>query len=199
MKYEIFNQNILSIIEEIKKDSLNMVYTKNNINPIYMANSKAKILIIGQAPGLKTAEKEMVFLDKSGDTLREWLGVSKEIFYSGIFAVLPLDFYYPGKGKTGDLPPRKEFAPLWHKRIMDQMPDISLTILIGSYAQKYYLGNKYRSLTETVFNYKSFLPTYFPIVHPSPLNFRWQNNNPWFKEFVVNDLKTMVHNIILGR
>lgn len=106
---------------------------------------------------------------------------------------MPMDFYYPGKGKTGDLPPRKFIASEYHQMIRSLMPNIQLTILVGKYAIDYYLkGRKYKNLTETVRHYDEYLPEYFPIVHPSPLNFRWQKNNPWFEAEVVPLLKESI-------
>ncbi|VEU80852.1 uracil-DNA glycosylase family protein [Haploplasma axanthum] len=189
--------NIEIIKNKIINDSENLQFKKQGYQPIFMANKNAKILIIGQAPGLKTQEKGFVFMDKSGDKLREWLGITYDYFYnSGEIAVLPLDFYYPGKAKTGDLPPRIEFAEKWHKSIIDEMPNIKLTILIGTYACKYYLGDTFReNLTETVRAYRAYLPKYFPLVHPSPLNFRWFNNNKWFGD-VIKELQEIVKIII---
>lgn len=130
------------IIKAIKSDSQNQNYTENGIDPLFAAPKTARINIVGQAPGLKTQEARLYWKDKSGDRLRQWLGVDEETFYhSGKFAVLPLDFYYPGKGKSGDLPPRKGFAEKWHPLILKEMPNVQLTLLVGQYAQKYYLGS----------------------------------------------------------
>lgn len=184
--------------EQLKKDIMldvdNKVYSDKGIEPLFSAPRTAKILIIGQAPGLKAQESRIFFNDKSGVKLREWMGIDNELFYnSGLIGVVPMDFYYPGKGKSGDLPPRKNFAHKWHPRVLELMPDIKLIILVGKYAQDYYLKDKKeKNLTETVKNYKKYLPKYFPIVHPSPLNFRWHNKNPWFLEEVVPVLKKMV-------
>ena len=184
--------------EQLKKDIMldvdNKVYSDKGIEPLFSAPRTAKILIIGQAPGLKAQESKIFFNDKSGVKLREWMGIDNELFYnSGLIGVVPMDFYYPGKGKSGDLPPRKNFAHKWHPRVLELMPDIKLIILVGKYAQDYYLKDKKeKNLTETVKNYKKYLPKYFPIVHPSPLNFRWQAKNPWFLEEVVPVLKKMV-------
>ena len=184
--------------EQLKKDIMsdidNKKYSDKGIEPLFSAPRTAKILIIGQAPGLKAQESKIFFNDKSGVKLREWMGIDNEIFYnSGLIGVVPMDFYYPGKGKSGDLPPRKNFAHKWHPRVLELMPDIKLIILVGKYAQDYYLKDeKEKNLTETVKNYKKYLPKYFPIVHPSPLNFRWQAKNPWFLEEVVPVLKKMV-------
>lgn len=184
--------------EQLKKDIMldvdNKVYSDKGIEPLFSAPRTAKILIIGQAPGIKAQESRIFFNDKSGVKLREWMGIDNELFYnSGLIGVVPMDFYYPGKGKSGDLPPRKNFAHKWHPRVLELMPDIKLIILVGKYAQDYYLKDKKeKNLTETVKNYKKYLPKYFPIVHPSPLNFRWQVKNPWFLEEVVPVLKKMV-------
>ena len=181
------------IIKRLKEDSRNKSYTERGIPPIFQVSPKAQILIIGQAPGKKVEESLIPFNDKSGEKLVQWMGIDRDTFYSEKIAILPMDFYYPGKGKTGDLPPRSFIAKEYHKDILELMPDIKLTILIGSYSMKYYLGKGMKeNLTETVRSYKEYLPKYFPIVHPSPLNFRWQKANPWFEGEVVPVLKEMV-------
>ena len=184
--------------QEIMADSDNRKFTDEGIEPLFSAPSTAKILIIGQAPGIKAQESKIFFNDKSGVKLREWMGIDDEIFYkSGLIGVVPMDFYYPGKVKSGDLPPRKNFAIKWHSKVLELMPNLELIILVGKYAQDYYLGNdKKQNLTETVFNYKQYLPRYFPIVHPSPLNFRWNNKNPWFIKEVVPELQKRVKEIL---
>ena len=187
------------IIKKLKEDSRNKSYTDRGIPPIFQVSPKAQILIIGQAPGKKVEESLIPFNDKSGEKLVQWMGIDRDTFYSEKIAILPMDFYYPGKGKTGDLPPRSFIAKEYHKDILDLMPDIKLTILIGSYSMKYYLGKGMKeNLTETVRSYKEYLPKYFPIVHPSPLNFRWQKANPWFEGEVVPVLREMVGKICKG-
>ena len=186
-------------IKKLKEDSRNKSYTERGIPPIFQVSPKAQILIIGQAPGKKVEESLIPFNDKSGEKLVQWMGIDRDTFYSEEIAILPMDFYYPGKGKTGDLPPRSFIAKEYHKDILDLMPDIKLTILIGSYSMKYYLGKGMKeNLTETVRSYKEYLPKYFPIVHPSPLNFRWQKANPWFEGEVVPVLRDMVGKICKG-
>lgn len=162
--------------------------------PIYSVAPGARIALIGQAPGRKAQESGVPWDDASGVKLRTWLGVDDERFYDpSLFAILPMDFYYPGKGTSGDLPPRKDFADLWHKRILAELGDLGLTILVGGYAQKYYLGNRIKpSLTETVRAYSEYLPSMIPLVHPSPLNFRWQAKNPWFEAEIVPALRSLV-------
>ena len=188
------------IIKKLKEDSRNKSYTERGIPPIFQVSPKAQILIIGQAPGKKVEESLIPFNDKSGEKLVQWMGIDRDTFYSEKIAILPMDFYYPGKGKTGDLPPRSFIAKEYHKDILDLMPDIKLTILIGSYSMKYYLGKGMKeNLTETVRSYKEYLPKYFPIVHPSPLNFRWQKANPWFEGEVVPVLRDMVGKILADR
>ena len=188
------------IIKRLKEDSRNKSYTERGIPPIFQVSPKAQILIIGQAPGKKVEESLIPFNDKSGEKLVQWMGIDRYTFYSEKIAILPMDFYYPGKGKTGDLPPRSFIAKEYHKDILDLMPDIKLTILIGSYSMKYYLGKSMKeNLTETVRSYKEYLPKYFPIVHPSPLNFRWQKANPWFEGEVVPVLRDKVHKILADR
>ncbi len=184
--------------QEIMADSDNKKYTDEGIEPLFSAPSTAKILIVGQAPGIKAQESKIFFNDKSGVKLREWMGIDDEIFYkSGLIGVVPMDFYYPGKGKSGDLPPRKNFAKKWHAKVLELMPNLELIVLVGKYTQDYYLGNnKKQNLTETVYNYKQYLPRYFPIVHPSPLNFRWHNKNSWFIQEVVPDLQKRVKEIL---
>ena len=185
------------IISQIENDSRNYEYTKRNIPPILQVNSKAKVLIIGQAPGKKVEESLIPFNDKSGDTLISWMGIDRDTFYSDKIAILPMDFYYPGNGKTGDLPPRKFIANEYHESILNELKNIELTILIGKYSMDYYLkGQMKKNLTETVRCFDEYLPRYFPIVHPSPLNFRWQAKNPWFVQDVVPMLKKTVNKIL---
>lgn len=192
-----FNQ----LRKEIIDHSSNFIYTKQGIAPLYLASSRSRIVIIGQAPGIRAQTSGIVWDDASGKRLMSWLGVDEKQFRdTSLFAHIPMDFYYPGKGKSGDIPPRKEFAALWHKRLMDLMPDIELVILIGRYSQKYYLpDNKYRTLTETVQNYHNYLPDYFPLVHPSPLNFRWLSKNTWFETELVPILQQRVSDILGSR
>ena len=186
------------IIEAIKADPQNEEFTKAGIEPLFTAPKTARINIVGQAPGIKAQDTRLYWNDPSGDNLRDCLGIDRDTFYnSDKIAVIPMDFYYPGKGKSGDLPPRKGFAEKWHPLILQELPDISLTLLIGNYAQHYYLQQKSSvKLTDNVKAYKDFLPDFFPLVHPSPRNNIWQKKNPWFKEEVLPDLKKLVKEIL---
>ncbi|NMA01738.1 MAG: uracil-DNA glycosylase family protein [Clostridia bacterium] len=186
------------IKEDIMADTMNETYTRKGIPPLFKASKKARIVIVGQAPGRKAEETQLVWNDLSGDRLREWMGISREEFYENDrIAHLPMDFYYPGKAEQGDLPPRKGFAEKWHPLLLKEMSKIETIILIGNYAQKYYLGKRReKNLTETVKNFKNYLPEYLPLVHPSPLNIGWFKRNPWYEREVLSVLKEIVRNVL---
>lgn len=192
----VYMTRIEAIRTAIIKD--NEAFSKQGYNPIFRAYEEARIVIIGQAPGIKTQLRDDVFRDESGDRLRAWMGIDESMFYdSKLVAVLPMDFYYPGKALTGDKPPRKDFADKWHPQLLACMPKVELIILIGVYAQKHYLGvNMKKNLTETVKSFEVYLPTYFPLVHPSPLNRRWMAKNPWFELEVLPVLKKTITTIL---
>ncbi len=166
--------------------------------PIVSFSSESKIVIIGQAPGSKVQNSGIPWDDQSGDKLRDWLGVDKKTFYdTSKIALVPMGFCYPGKGKSGDLPPRKECAPQWHNQIFKSMKSTKLKLLVGQYSQKYYLGNKAKiNLTVTVKSFKEFLPEYFPLPHPSPRNNIWLKKNQWFNEKLVSKLRAVVNEIL---
>lgn len=171
---------------------------KRGWTPVYTAHPGAKLLIVGQAPGLRAQTSGIPWNDPSGDNLRSWMGISRETFYDPTkIALVPMDFYYPGTKNRYDLPPRKDFAPLWHPKIIEQMPQIQLTLLIGSHAHAFYLqARRKRTLSETVRNYHVYLSKYFPLVHPSPRNNIWHKKNPWFKGEIVPVLREKVKEII---
>ena len=166
--------------------------------PVLQAHQESKIVIIGQAPGSVVHASGIPWKDKSGDNLRNWLSIDEHIFYDERkIALIPMGFCFPGTGKTGDLPPRKECAPLWHHQLFNQMEYVRLTLLIGSYAQKYYLPDTpHRSLTARVAHFEEFLPRYFVLPHPSPRNNIWQKKNEWFKLNVLPELKNQVQLIL---
>ncbi|AYG00867.1 uracil-DNA glycosylase family protein [Lactococcus allomyrinae] len=186
------------IFEAIKADPQNAEYTANGIEPLYSVHKEARICLIGQAPGIRAQESGMYWNDPSGDRLREWTGIDRETFYhSNKLAIIPMDFYFPGKGKSGDLPPRKGFAEKWHQLLLDEMPEMELLVLIGSYAQKYYLHlSSKEKTTDVIRNFKSYLPQYFPLVHPSPRNNIWMAKNDWFEPEVLPELKRIVQEIM---
>lgn len=182
------------IFQAIQADPQNQIYTVQGIQPLYHVAPEAEILLISQAPS-RQAQASMTFWDDaSGDRLRAWMGVTKAQFYdSGKVAVLPLDFYYPGKQPHGgDLPPRRGFADKWHAPLLELMPKIQLTLLIGAYAQKAYLPDRRKTLTATVEHYADYYPDYFPLVHPSPLNYGWLKQHPWFMTTVVPALQQQI-------
>ena len=166
------------------------------VNPVFRVSSpKARIMLIGQAPGLKVHNSGVPWDDASGQRLRDWLGVTREQFYDERkIAIMPMGFCYPGKGTSGDLPPRPECAPLWHDKILNYLPNIKLTLLIGQYAQERYLGkNRKANLTDTVKAWREYVKDgYLPLVHPSPRNQIWLQRNPWFEKEVVPFLKGAV-------
>lgn len=166
--------------------------------PIVACSPSSKIVIVGQAPGLKVHKSGIPWDDKSGDRLREWMGINKDTFYNPAkVAIIPMGFCYPGRGKSGDLPPRVECAPLWHHLLFEMMEDVKLTLLVGQYAQKYYLKDTVKAtLTETVRNYTEYLPDFLPIPHPSPRNNIWLKKNAWFETELVPKLSQTVKECI---
>lgn len=189
------------LLQEIRQCRVCEEHLPMGCRPVLAAEPSCKILIVGQAPGRLVHETGIPWNDKSGDNLRNWLGIDVETFYdSRKIAIIPMGFCYPGTGKTGDLPPRKECASLWHGLLLEQLPQLELTLLIGAYAQKYYLKktnsigmpSAKRNLTETVRAFREYLPTYLPLPHPSPRNNIWQKKNPWFKEDLLPQMKAIV-------
>ncbi|UTW12665.1 uracil-DNA glycosylase family protein [Marinobacterium rhizophilum] len=161
--------------------------------PIVQASSAARILIIGQAPGSRTTAQGRPFDDASGERLRSWLGLERELFYDpACLAIMPMGFCFPGSTASGDRPPRRECAPLWHPRLLEAMPAIRLTLLIGQYAQQRYIADKPVSLTQTVARWRELEPGVLPLPHPSPRNRRWFSNNPWFDTELLPELRRRV-------
>ena len=175
-------ETLEELTQAIMADEQNKTYTEQGIKPLFSIPKTARINIVGQAPGIQAQESGLYWNDPSGDNLRDWMGVSRD---------------FPGHGKSGDLGPRKGFADKWHERVLDLAPNIQLTILVGNYAQHYYLHQKSSTkLTDTVKHYRDYLPDYFPLVHPSPRNNIWQAKNPWFKKELLPDLKELVQKIL---
>lgn len=185
------------LLQEIRKCTACEPKLPFGARPVVHVSPSSRIMIIGQAPGTKVHASGIPWDDASGRTLRKWLGLSPEEFYNeDHIAIVPMGFCYPGKGKSGDLPPRKECAELWHQRLWDALPNVELTLLIGQYAQNYYLKErKKKNLTETVRAYKEYLPQFFPLPHPSPRNRIWMKRNPWFELKVVPELQNRIRQI----
>lgn len=186
------------LLANIKNCTICRQHLPLGANPVMAASPNSKILVVGQAPGIRVHETGIPWNDKSGDNLRQWLQVDKETFYNPeIFAIVPMGFCYPGTGKSGDLPPRKECAPQWHGALLAMMPNIELVLLIGQYAQNYYLKEKTKkTLTETVKAHYEYLPKYLPLPHPSPRNNIWQKKNPWFGLEVLPTLRQQVASLL---
>ena len=186
------------LLQEISKCTVCVPHLELGPRPVLSASIKSKIIIIGQAPGTVVHKSGIPWDDKSGENLRKWMDVNKTTFYDPQnVAIVPMGFCYPGKGKSGDLAPRKECAPLWHKALLTQMKEVKLILLVGKYAQDYYIQEKTKkNLTETVRNYKEYYPNYFVLPHPSPRNNIWQAKNDWFKREVIPDLQLRVKEIL---
>jgi uracil-DNA glycosylase len=166
--------------------------------PVVQAGAGAKLLIVGQAPGRRVHDTGIPWNDPSGNRLREWLDVSTDIFYDEQrVAIVPTAFCYPGKGRSGDLPPRPECAPRWHQPLLKALPDIQLTLLIGRYAQEFFLKKNCKAtLTETVAAWKEYLPAYLPLPHPSPRNQSWWKHNSWFERDILPVLRERVQSLL---
>ena len=165
--------------------------------PILVAAVDARILVVGQAPGARVHASGVPFDDASGERLRDWLGVSPATFYdTRQFAIVPMGLCYPGRGGGGDLPPRPECAPLWHAPLLQAMQRIRLTLLLGDYAQRYYLDGRHRSLTERVQAWRDYGPTTIPLPHPSPRNNLWLHRNRWFEQEVLPTLRRRVRQVL---
>lgn len=163
------------------------------------ARAGARLLIVGQAPGTRVHGSGVPWNDPSGDRLRAWLGLDRDVFYDDrLIAIMPIGFCYPGVAKDGgDAPPRPECAPTWHPRLRAALPHIELTLLIGTYAQAYYLGDRRRrTLTDTVKAWRQYLPDFITTPHPSWRNNGWLKRNPWFEGEVVPALRTRVRRLI---
>lgn len=163
--------------------------------PVLRASASARLLIVGQAPGSRVHETGIPWNDRSGVRLRAWLGLSCEVFYDASrIAIVPMGFCYPGTdGKGGDLPPRKECAPLWHARILARLPEIELALLVGGYAQRFYLGERVKStLAETVRAWREYAPRYVPLPHPSWRNHAWLRRHPWFEAELLPELRRRI-------
>lgn len=184
---------IQRIRDAIIADEQNAPFTALGWQPVFAAAPDSRILLIGQAPGRRAQESGIPWNDASGDTLVRWLGVDRETFHDpAAFAIVPMDFYFPGKAASGDLPPRRGFAATWHPPLLEQLASVRLTVLVGAYAQRAYLPDRRMTLTETVRHWRDYGPEVLPVVHPSPRNIAWQQRNPWFEAETVPALRAAV-------
>jgi uracil-DNA glycosylase len=181
------------LLDEVHACTLCAAFLPAGPRPVVQFSTSARILIIGQAPGIKVHRSGIPWDDDSGKRLREWTGLSAEHFYDPAkVALMPMGFCYPGKGVSGDLPPRPECAPLWHDRILALLPADRLTLLVGHYAQTRYLPGKARTMTERVRGFATFGPAVIPLPHPSWRSIGWQKHNPWFESDLLPALRAAV-------
>jgi uracil-DNA glycosylase len=168
-------------------------------NPVLRVSRTARLVIVGQAPGTKVHHSGIPWNDRSGDRLREWLALDRDTFYDAArIAIVPMGFCYPGRdAHGGDLPPRPECAPRWHGPLFKLMPKIELMLLVGSYAQKFYLAERrQKTMTETVAAWADYLPRFLPLPHPSWRNTAWLKANPWFAQGLLPKLQKRVHALV---
>ncbi len=166
--------------------------------PVFRVSSTAKLLIVGQAPSAMVQSSGELWSDATGMRLRGWLGMDRNTFnQQADIAAVPMGFCYPGRGASGELPPRPECAQTWHPQLFPLMTEVKLIILVGHYAHAYFLGDqRKKSLTDTVQSFADYAPRYFPIPHPNPGNTIWFSQNPWFEKEVVPELKKRVAEIL---
>ena len=165
--------------------------------PVLQMDSRARILIAAQAPGRRVHETGLPFNDASGDRLRAWLGISREVFYDARrVAIVPMGFCYPGTGASGDLPPRPECARAWHGELLPHLQHLQLTLIIGQYARAYHLPAETGTLAEVVHAWRENWPHRMPLPHPSPRNNLWLKRNPWFEEELIPVLQVRVAEVL---
>jgi uracil-DNA glycosylase len=186
-----------SLLAEVRACTLCAAHLPHGSRPVLQIHPQARILIASQAPGRKVQESGVPFDDASGDRLREWMGLTREVFYdSRRIAILPMGLCFPGTGKSGDLPPRPECTLTWHDLLLGHLRHLEMTLVVGQYAQAYYMNEERSSLTETVRNWRSHWPKIVPLPHPSPRNNIWLRRNPWFEKDLVPMLRRRVSEIL---
>lgn len=193
------SHDLVTLLADVRQCRLCEAHLPLGPRPVLRASATARILIVGQAPGTRVHETGIPWNDRSGDQLREWMGVSKNDFYDeSRIAIVPMGFCYPGVlPKGGDKPPRPECAPAWHDKVLSFMPEIELVLVIGMYAQKRYLGTACKkTLTETVAAWREFGPKFLPLPHPSWRNNQWQKKHPWFGGSVLPYLRDSVSELL---
>lgn len=188
---------VASLVEEVRACQRCAGHLPHGPRPVFQLHPAARILVAAQAPGRRVHETGQPFSDASGDRLRRWLGVSREQFYdAGLFAILPMGLCYPGKGASGDLPPRRECAPQWRAPLLKVLRNLELTLVIGQYAAAYHLPGERGGLTQAVSAWREHWPHVLPLPHPSPTNNRWLASHPWFEREVVPALQTRVAEVL---
>lgn len=191
--------SLAPLLKDIRACTVCAAHLPLGPRPVVRAKPSARLMIIGQAPGTRVHESGIPWDDRSGERLRDWLQMSPDVFYDeGKVAIMPMGFCYPGvNDKGGDLPPRPECAPLWHDKLLKQLPNIELTLLIGQYAQKRYLGKaRSKTLTETVRQFEKHAPAIIPLPHPSWRTTGWQKKNTWFDAELLPVLRSKVASLV---
>jgi uracil-DNA glycosylase len=190
-------ESLNGLVTQVRACTICAPHLPDGIRPVVQANSKAKILIAGQAPGRRVHASGIPFDDPSGDRLRDWMGVTPKHFYnSELFAIVPMGFCYPGTGKSGDLPPRPECAATWRARLLRQLPGIETSLVIGKYAHEYHFGKNNLTVTKLVENWQQYWPGQIPLPHPSPRNNIWLKKNPWFEAEVVPVMRAHITSLL---
>lgn len=185
------------LLSDVRACTVCAAHLPHGPRPIVQLAQTSRIVIIGQAPGRKVHESGVPWDDKSGQTLRDWLGLDSTQFYDpDLVAIVPMGFCYPGSAKSGDKPPRPECAPLWHEQLLDHLPKNRLEIIIGMYAQRRYLEDRKPTLTETVAEWREYLPDRVVLPHPSPRNQHWLTKNPWFREETLPAVRARIAEIL---
>jgi uracil-DNA glycosylase len=186
--------NLLSEVHACTKCAAHLPH---GVRPVLQIHPQAHILIAGQAPGRKVHETGVPFDDASGDRLREWMGITREVFYDAKkISILPMGLCYPGTGRSGDLPPLSECAPAWRGQLLSHLKNLNLTLVIGKYAQEYHLPSAGESLTEIVQTWHNHWPLVVPLPHPSPRNNIWLKRNPWFENELLPVLQDRVAEVL---
>lgn len=190
--------NLALLLSEIRSCQLCAPALAHGVRPVLQASENARILVVGQAPGRRVHESGIPFDDPSGDRLRDWMGVDRSTFYNPEkMAILPMGFCYPGTGKSGDLPPRRECEKAWRAPLMSMLTSVQLTIVIGQYAIAWHLpGSGKKSVTETVKNWRDHWPDKLVLPHPSPRNNIWLKKNPWFGDELLPPLQARVQELL---
>jgi uracil-DNA glycosylase len=194
--------SLTRLLREVRACQLCVANLPLGPRPVLQLASTARLLIIGQAPGSKVHHSGIPWNDASGDRLRDWLQLDPSVFYDDArVAILPMGFCYPGAADNqGDMPPRPECAPHWHERLLRHLPDLQMTLLVGQYAQRHYLGTgRKNSMTETVKAFAAYRPQYFPLPHPSWRSRIWMRKHPWYEHSVIPELRKAVRKAIRGR
>lgn len=191
------NDDWQPLLDDVRRCTLCAPSLPLGPRPVLQFHPDARILVAAQAPGRRVHDTGLPFNDPSGDRLRDWMGIDRETFYDPTqLAIIPMGFCYPGKGPSGDLPPRPECAQTWHHHLLAQLPNLELTLVIGQYAHAYHLGKSHETLTRRVANWRDYWPDKLPMPHPSPRNNLWLRRNPWFEAEVVPALRARVSGLL---